>query len=311
MAGILDSVDQRTQLVGENRLEILMFRLAGRQLFAINVFKVQEVLQMPRLTLIPQRHRCVCGVVNLRGQTLPVIDLSQAIGMRPLVPDERSTIIVTEYNRSVQAFLVGGVERILNLNWESILPPPGGAGRQHYLTAITKIEDQLVEIIDVEKVLAEIVPYNTRISSERLSDPLLARARGREVLLVDDSSVALSQLRDTLSQLGMKMHVATDGLKGLRLLKQWADAGEVLSDKLLMVFTDAEMPEMDGYRLTTEIRQDPRLKDLYVVLHTSLSGSFNEAMVKKVGCDGFLSKFQPDKLVEVIRQRLLRDEPAV
>lgn len=85
MAGILDTVDQRTQLVGENRLEILMFRLAGRQLFAINVFKVQEVLQLPKLTLMPQRHSFVCGVVNLRGQTLPVIDLSQAIGMRPLV----------------------------------------------------------------------------------------------------------------------------------------------------------------------------------------------------------------------------------
>ncbi|WP_172147493.1 MULTISPECIES: chemotaxis protein CheV [Pseudomonas] len=309
MAGILDSVDQRTQLVGENRLEILMFRLAGRQLFAINVFKVQEVLQMPKLTLMPHRHRFVCGVVNLRGQTLPVIDLSQAIGMRPIVPDERSTIIVTEYNRSVQAFLVGGVDRILNLNWESILPPPGGAGRQHYLTAITKVEEQLVEIIDVEKVLAEIVPYNAKISGDRLADPLLERARGREVLLVDDSSVALAQLRETLSQLGLKMHVATDGLKGLHMLKKWADAGEVLTDKLLMVFTDAEMPEMDGYRLTTEIRQDPRLKDLYVVLHTSLSGSFNEAMVKKVGCDNFLSKFQPDKLVDVIRERLMLDEP--
>lgn len=309
MAGILDSVDQRTQLVGENRLEILMFRLAGRQLFAINVFKVQEVLQMPKLTLMPHRHRFVCGVVNLRGQTLPVIDLSQAIGMRPQVPDARSTIIVTEYNRSVQAFLVGGVDRIINLNWESILPPPGGAGRQHYLTAITKVEEQLVEIIDVEKVLAEIVPYNAKISSERLADPLLEHARGREVLLVDDSSVALAQLRETLSQLGMKMHVASDGLKGLQLLKQWADAGEVLTDKLLMVFTDAEMPEMDGYRLTTEIRQDPRLKDLYVVLHTSLSGSFNEAMVKKVGCDNFLSKFQPDKLVDVIRERLRLDWP--
>ncbi|NQD95248.1 chemotaxis protein CheV [Pseudomonas sp. CrR25] len=309
MAGILDSVDQRTQLVGENRLEILMFRLAGRQLFAINVFKVQEVLHMPKLTLMPHRHRFVCGVVNLRGQTLPVIDLSQAIGMRPIVPDERSTIIVTEYNRSVQAFLVGGVDRILNLNWESILPPPGGAGRQHYLTAITKVEEQLVEIIDVEKVLAEIVPYSAKISSERLNDPLLQRARGREVLLVDDSSVALAQLRDTLTQLGLKMHVATDGLKGLQMLKKWADAGEVLTDKLLMVFTDAEMPEMDGYRLTTEIRQDPRLRGLYVVLHTSLSGSFNEAMVRKVGCDNFLSKFQPDKLVEVIRERLLLDQP--
>ena len=128
LAPLLDSVDQRSQLVGENRLEILMFRLAGRQLFAINVFKVQEVLQMPKLTLMPHRHRFVCGVVSLRGQTLPVIDLSQAIGMRPIVPDERSTIIVTEYNRSVQAFLVGGVDRILNLNRESILPP-GGAGR--------------------------------------------------------------------------------------------------------------------------------------------------------------------------------------
>lgn len=307
MAGILDSVDQRTQLVGENRLEILMFRLNGRQLFAINVFKVQEVLHMPKLTLMPNRHRCVCGVINLRGKTLPVIDLSQAVGMRPIVANAQSTIIVTEYNRSVQAFLVGGVERIINLNWEAVLPPPGGAGRQHYLTAITKVEEQLVEIIDVEMVLAEIVPYSAKISGDRLSDTLLQRAIGREVLLVDDSSVALSQLRETLSQLGVKMHVASDGLKALNMLKRWADDGEVLTEKLLMVFTDAEMPEMDGYRLTTEIRQDPRLAGLYVVLHTSLSGSFNDAMVKKVGCDNFLSKFQPDKLVDVVRQRLELD----
>jgi two-component system chemotaxis response regulator CheV len=125
---------------------------------------------------------------------------------------------------------------------------------------------------------------------------------------VDDSSVALNQLRETLAQLGLRTHSASDGLKGLQQLKKWADSGEVMTDKLLMIFTDAEMPEMDGYRLTTEIRNDPRLKDLYVVLHTSLSGSFNEAMVKKVGCDNFLSKFQPDKLVDVIRQRLLLDE---
>ncbi|MDH4581732.1 chemotaxis protein CheV [Pseudomonas sp. BN415] len=308
MAGILDTVDQRTQLVGENRLEILMFRLSGRQLFAINVFKVQEVLQLPKMTLIPQRHPVVCGVVNLRGQTLPVIDLSQAIGMRPLVPDERSTIIVTEYNRSVQAFLVGGVDRILNLNWESIMPPPGGAGRQHYLTAITKVDEQIVEVIDVEKVLSEIVPMSTRVSADRLENPLLQMAVGREVLLVDDSTVALTQLRETLSQLGMRLHMASDGLKALKMLKAWADSGEDMTEKLLMIFTDAEMPEMDGYRLTTEIRNDPRLRDLYVVMHTSLSGSFNDAMVKKVGCDNFLSKFQPDKLVDVVMDRLKRDQ---
>jgi two-component system, chemotaxis family, chemotaxis protein CheV len=305
MAGILDSVNQRTQLVGANRLEILMFRLAGRQLFAINVFKVQEVLQLPKLTLMPQRHPFVCGVVNLRGHTLPVIDLSQAIGMRAQVPNENSTIIVTEYNRSVQAFLVGGVERILNLNWEAVLPPPGGAGRQHYLTAITKVEDQIVEVIDVEKVLSEISPMSSKISPEKLEDPLLEKARGREVLLVDDSRVAMNQLKDTMAQLDIQTHSAGDGLKALTLLQKWADEGINVPEKLLMVITDAEMPEMDGYRLTTEIRNDPRLKDLYVVMHTSLSGSFNEAMVKKVGCNDFLSKFQPDKLVEMVHQRLL------
>ncbi|MFZ3186200.1 MAG: chemotaxis protein [Pseudomonas sp.] len=308
MAGILDSVNQRTQLVGANRLEILMFRLAGRQLFAINVFKVQEVLQMPKLTLMPQRHPFVCGVVSLRGQTLPVIDLSQAIGMRAQVPSETSTIIVTEYNRSVQAFLVGGVERILNLNWEAVMPPPGGAGRQHYLTAITKVDDQIVEVIDVEKVLSEISPMSSKISADKLEDPLLEKARGREVLLVDDSRVAMNQLKDTMAQLDIQTHSAGDGLKALTLLQKWADAGIDVPAKLLMVITDAEMPEMDGYRLTTEIRNDPRLKGLYVVMHTSLSGSFNEAMVKKVGCDDFLSKFQPDKLVEMVHQRLLLDE---
>lgn len=309
MAGVLDTVDQRTRLVGENRLEILLFQLAGPQLFALNVFKIREVLTLPALTQMPQRHPHVVGVIHLRGQTIPVIDLSGAIGLQPQKAEPDSTIIVTEYNLSVQAFLVRTVDRILNLNWDAVQPPPRGAGRAHYLTAITRLENmRLVEIIDVEKVLAEIVPFNTRVSDALLEDPLLERARGREVLVVDDSPTGVNQVRDTLAQLDLKLHVATDGLKALKMLKAWADAGEDINERLLMVITDAEMPEMDGYRLTTEIRQDPRLKDLYVVLHTSLSGNFNKAMVEKVGCDGFLSKFQPDQLVETVRTRLQRLE---
>ncbi len=305
MAGVLDTVDQRTRLVGENRLEILLFQLAGHQLFALNVFKIREVLQLPRLTQMPQRAPHVAGVIHLRGQTIPVIDLSGAIGMRPQAVTPDSTIIVTEYNRSVQAFLVGGVDRIMNLNWDAVLPPPRGAGRTHYLTAITRLDDnRLVEIIDVEKVLAEIVPFNARVSEGLLDDALLEKARGREVLLVDDSPTGIAQLKETLSQLDLTMHVTTDGLRALKQLQAWADEDPNISQRLLMVITDAEMPEMDGYRLTSEIRKDPRLRDLYVVLHTSLSGNFNKAMVEKVGCDGFLSKFQPDQLVEVVRERL-------
>lgn len=304
MAGMLDAVDQRTQLVGENRLELLMFRLGGMQLFAINVFKVQEVVQLPRLNLMPHRHPSVAGVTHFRGRTIPVIDLSESIGLRPIDKEKPCNLIVTEYNNTVQGFMVGEVDRIINMNWSDILPPPDGTGRQHYLTAITRVNERLVEIIDVEKVLAEISPYDTRVSDDVIDKDLLAMAKGLEVLVVDDSSVGLAQCKSTLDHLGITVHSATDGKRGLDLLKKWAAEGEDVPNKLLMLITDAEMPEMDGYRLTREIREDPRLKDLYIVLHTSLSGSFNKAMVQKVGCDDFLSKFQPDKLATIIQDRM-------
>lgn len=301
---MLEAVDQRTQLVGENRLELLMFRLSGMQMFAINVFKVQEVVQLPKINLMPHRHTSVAGVTHFRGRTIPVIDLSESVGMRPIDRTQPCNLIVTEYNNTVQGFMVGEVDRIINMNWNEILPPPDGTGRQHYLTAITRVNDRIVEIIDVEKVLAEISPYDTSISDDVIDKDLLSLAKGLEVLIVDDSAMALSQCSSTLDYLGITVHTATDGKRGLEKLKKWADAGEIVPEKLLMIITDAEMPEMDGYRLTREIREDPRLKDLHIVLHTSLSGSFNKAMVQKVGCDDFLSKFQPDKLATLIQDRI-------
>ena len=304
MAGILDTVDQRTQLVGENRLEILMFRLAGRQLFAINVFKVQEVLQLPKLTLMPHRHPFVCGVVNLRGQTLPVIDLSQAIGMRPLVPGPNSTIIVTEYNRSVQAFLVGGVDRIVNMNWEEIHPPPKGTGRDHYLTAVTRIDDQLVEIIDVEKILAEVAPTSEAISVGVVDAETAHKAISLRVLTVDDSSVARKQVSRCLQTVGVEVVALNDGRQALDYLRKLVEEGKKPEEEFLMMISDIEMPEMDGYTLTAEIRNDPRMQKLHIILHTSLSGVFNQAMVKKVGADDFLAKFRPDDLASRVVDRI-------
>jgi two-component system chemotaxis response regulator CheV len=307
MSKLLESVDQRTQLVGENRLELLMFRLGARQLFALNVFKIQEVVQMPTLTALPHSHPVICGVTHLRDQTISVIDLRAAIGGPPLTPEERvkANLIVTEYNRSVQAFLVGSVDRIVNLNWDLILPPPKGTGRSHFLTAITQLDDQIVEILDVERVLADIIPYETKVSEDVRDNELaeLAKERGLKVLLVDDSSTAMAQVKSTLSNIGIEVIYKQDGLKALNYLKGLVADGVNVLDEFLMVITDAEMPEMDGYRLTHEIRKDPSLSELYIVLHTSLSGNFNEAMVKKVGCDDFLSKFQPDELASTVQER--------
>jgi len=305
MSGVLSAVDSRTQLVGQNRLELLLFSLGGRQRFAINVFKVQEVMSLPALTEIPDRNELVVGVTHLRGQTIPVIDLRRAIKMGTTKIDDDSTIIVTEYNMTVQAFLVAGVERIVNMNWNEILPPPTGAGRSHYLTAITQIDDRIVEIIDVEKVLAEITPYDNEIEDEWVDKDLIDRIKGKQILIADDSQVALNQVTGVLQKLGIDVVATHNGLEAYQVLEAWKAEGKDIANDLLMMITDAEMPEMDGYMLTSEIRKDPALKGMFIVLHTSLSGNFNKAMVEKVGCDGFLSKFQPEKLTKEV-QRIIR-----
>ena len=306
---VLSSVDQRTKLVGENRLELLMFQLGTRHIFAMNVFKIKEVIGIPTFNNMPGSHQNLKGVMNYRGSAIPIIDLRQAIKLRGgSIGEDAHNVIITEYNRSVQGFIIGKVMSIVNTSWETIQPPPSGMGKTNYLTAITQVsvsgKDEIVEIIDVEKVLAEIIDYDTSISEEVLDDQIVNHFTDKRVLIVDDSSTARKQIRDTLEQLGISIIERKNGAQALALLKEWADEGKRPSDEILLMFTDAEMPEMDGYRLTAEVRSDPRMSDLFIALNTSLSGSFNDAMVEKVGCNRFISKFQPDMLVDVAQQRL-------
>ncbi|GAP76073.1 MULTISPECIES: chemotaxis protein [Pseudoalteromonas] len=305
MAGILDSVNQRTQLVGQNRLELLLFKLKGRQRFGINVFKVREVLQCPPLTNMPKTNSYIRGVAHIRGQTISIIDLSMAVGGPAITDIENCFIIIAEYNRSVQGFLVGGVERIVNMNWEKIMPPPSGAGRYSYLTAVTEIDDELVEILDVEKILAEISPVNTEVSEGIASDGEMQKDLGeRIVFIADDSAVARNQVKRALEPLGVQTELAKNGKEALLRLKEIAklDCKDDITERVALLISDVEMPEMDGYTLTAEVKADPKLAPLHVILHTSLSGVFNHAMIEKVGADDFIAKFNPDELATAVKK---------
>jgi len=305
MAGILDSVNQRTQLVGQNRLELLLFKLRGRQRFGINVFKVREVLQCPPLTNMPKSNAYIRGVAHIRGQTISVIDLSMAVGGRPIENIQDSFIIIAEYNRTVQGFLVGGVERIVNMHWEKIMPPPSGAGRYSYLTAVTEIENELVEILDVEKILNEICPVNTDVSADVAADGDIQKDLGeRIVFIADDSAVARNQIKRALEPIGVKTELAKNGKEALIRLKEIAelDCQKDITDRVALLISDVEMPEMDGYTLTAEVKADPKLAPLHVILHTSLSGVFNQAMIEKVGADDFIAKFNPDELATAVKK---------
>ncbi|NMY39583.1 MULTISPECIES: chemotaxis protein CheV [unclassified Pseudomonas] len=304
MAGVMDSVNQRTQLVGQNRLELLLFRLDGPQLYGINVFKVREVLQCPKLTVMPKSHPVVCGVANIRGATIPILDLAMATGSGALKDQSSPFVIITEYNTKTQGFLVRSVERIVNMNWEEIHPPPKGTGRDHYLTAVTRLDNQLVEIIDVEKILSEVSPSSEIISHGVVDVETQTKAVSLRVLTVDDSSVARKQVSRCLQTVGVEVVSLNDGRQALEYLRKLVDEGKDPSEEFLMMISDIEMPEMDGYTLTSEIRGDPRMQNLHIILHTSLSGVFNQAMVKKVGANDFLAKFRPDDLASRVVDRI-------
>ena len=303
MSSSLNSVNQRTNLVGQNRFELLMFRLNGPQPFGINVFKVREVLKCPELSEMPGSSPQVRGIAHLRGVPITVIDLSLATGGSAITDISNAFVLVTEYNRSTQGFLVGGVDRIINVNWEQISPPPSGAGKAHYLTAVTEIEGKLVQIIDVEKVFFEISPVNEDVSQQVIEEAQQIDFSKMTVLVTDDSMISRKQVKNALQSIGINVELVNDGRSALNWLEaKAAELGDNLTKVVPLLISDIEMPEMDGYTLTAEIKANPDLRNLHIVLHSSLSGVFNEAMVKKVGADQFIAKFHPDELVLAVQK---------
>ena len=285
------------------RLELLLFSVGSVQPFGINVLKVKEVIDCPRLTQVPQSHHSVRGVAHLRGEPLTVIDLAAAIGRGSFSAKDScdGSVIITEFNRSMQGFLVRKVDRIVVCDWSNVLPPPRGSGASSYITGVTDIEGILVQILDVEKVLGEVVQV----------DPMLFEAadvnaggelQGRRVMVVDDSSLARSQTMQTLGALGLDCVVARDGVEALQMLNELN--GEESEWPVEMVVSDIEMPEMDGYTLTAEIRKSPSMSNLHILLHTSLNGAINTERAERSGANSILTKFAPDELVEAVRGAL-------
>jgi len=318
MSDLLKNIDARTRLAGTNKLEILLFTLGtdartGRhETFGINVFKVREVMRTPTITSAPDMPEAVKGMVSLRGQLVPVVDLAEYAGVKPDSP--RDIMIVTEYNGHTQGFLVEAVDTILRLDWSQMRVPPAmlvSSQLGGLVTAITELADgRLVMMLDVERVLSE----TTKIDDEFLFTSI--KPLGREdvtVLFADDSSIARSQIERTLNALGIRAIATVNGRVAwdeLRKLAEHADAsGRKVKDMVQLVLTDVEMPEMDGYILTKNIKSDPHFAGIPVIMHSSLSSMSNQQLGKSVGIDEYVSKFEPQRLAETLT-RLLKGLPS-
>jgi len=245
-------------------------------------------------------------MAHIRGETIPVLDLSEAIGREALdrEGEEDSFLIVAEYNKRTLAFLVRKVDRIINTNWDQINAPPAEIGVENYLTAIFEYENTIIEILDVEQILADLYPMSTEVSAEIATADIRSKAKAHNVLIVDDSSVARNQMQKSLENLGVSVTQCNNGMEAWKLLDGIAASGVSVNEHFLMMISDIEMPEVDGYTLTAMIREDERMEKFHIVLHTSLSGGFNVSMVKKVGANGFLAKFNPNDLANAVVERI-------
>ena len=253
---------------------------------------------------MPQLPTAFSGAADVRGRSIPVLDLARAIGHGNAADTaEPRYLVVTEFNRSLQGFLVSAADRIVNIAVEDIHPPPDLGSQSTYLTAVTRFQDALIQVLDVESVLADIT--QARMDATLPAEMALpADSPPLQVLVVDDSRVARQQIRSVLDQLGVGVTLLSDGRQALDHLLQVHAAGENPAERYAMVISDIEMPAMDGYTLTTEIRRNPGLAGLYVLLHTSLSGVFNNAMVERVGANAFVAKYSPQELAEHVLTRL-------
>jgi len=319
---IQKDIDERANLTGSNKFEMLLFRLgetAGSdrsELFGINVFKIREIVAMPPVTAMAGAPAHVLGVVNLRGQVIPVIDLPAVVGCTPKTG--LNIMLVTEYSRTTQAFAAESVEDIVRLDWGQILSADGTMARG-YVTSIARLDgDQnntrLAQILDVESILQRVLPNE---AAEVKSEDVGAAVRiqpGSVVVAADDSFVARTMIEQELKALNLPYRMHKTGHEAWVTLQEMnKDAkaeGKTLYDKVAVVLTDLEMPEMDGFTLTRNIKKDPDMRAMPVVIHSSLTGDTNEQHVRSAGADAYVAKFAAKELAGVLRSVLGRQQGA-
>ena len=318
MKSVQQEVDERSNLTGTNKFELLLFRLGGdengerSELFGINVFKIREIVAMPEITAVAGSMPHVLGVVNLRGQIIQVLDLPAIAGVKPKTG--LNIMLVTEFARTTQAFAVESVEEIVRLDWNQVMSAERAAG-SGMVTSIARLPEEngqpsrLAQVLDVETILRNMNPDSGPEINQQTVGAKIQIKPGSVVLAADDSVVARALIEQGLEAMGLPFIMVKSGKEAwdsLNSIAQAAEAeGKTVHDKIALVLTDLEMPEMDGFTLTRSIKKSGRFAGLPVIIHSSLSGTTNEEHVKNVQADAYEAKFSAEELATTIR-RLLR-----
>ena len=289
---------------GTNELEVLEFTL-GDNHYGINVAKIREILQYTPVTPVPNSHPSVEGIFMPRDTMITVIDLKKCLGLPET--DEKGLFIITNFNKLNVAFHVDEVIGIHRVSWENIIKPDSTIqGRDgSTATGVIKMNDKLVVILDFESIVSSISPETgLRVND---IDNMESRDRSDSTILIAEDSALLSKLiTDCLKKAGyVKLIVTENGQEAWDKICELKAAGDI-TEKLNCIITDIEMPLMDGHRLTKLIKTDDKLKQIPVVIFSSLINDQMRAKGEALGADVQLSKPEIGLLVNEIDKLLGR-----
>ncbi|MFD2925338.1 chemotaxis protein [Halobacillus naozhouensis] len=289
---------------GTNELEIVEFSVAENR-FGINVIKVKEILNPVPVTKIPHSHAAVEGIIDIRGEVVPVVDVAHALGFETSSNPKQDKFILAEFNQTKIVFHVHTVTQIHRISWESI-EKPGTMyqGLETEITGVIKKEGDMLLLLDFEKIVADISPE----SSIKKADIRVLGERERsdkKILIVEDSGLLRGLLQETLEEAGY-IHTTAfeDGKAAYDHLAGLAADGKTIEEEYQLVITDIEMPRMDGHHLTRRIKEDQQLQALPVVIFSSLITNDLKHKGEIAGANAQISKPEIVELIEVIDQHI-------
>ncbi|RQW61050.1 chemotaxis signal transduction protein CheV [Vibrio viridaestus] len=312
---------------GTNELEIIEFHLekvlpdgsTKTCYYGINVAKVREVIRVPDTTDYPNAQPHMIGVFSSREILTPLVDLAGWLGLKTKDNNKNKFVIVTDFNRMTNGFLIDSVSRIHRISWNDVESPSQflEAGEQDCVVAVVRKESNLIMILDFEKIIADI---NPELSMEKydikkdksidLDRKMVSKRNGCTIMVVDDSAFIRSLIQDTLSSAGYNVIVAKDGGEAhekLMTIAESAKADGVKATELIdAVVTDVEMPKMDGMHLVKRLRDSDSYAELPIVMFSSLMSDDNRAKALALGANDTITKPEIGRMVSMMDKYVFR-----
>lgn len=291
---------------GTNELEIVTYTV-GENLFSINVMKVREIINPFPVTTVPESHHAVEGVVQVRGEILPVINLATALNLKSTKPLDQTKFIISELNQMKVIFRVDEVHRIQRISWEQIDEPASlSMGLEETTSGIVKLDGKIILLLDYEKIVCEI--SNTGYDNKSLAGLEQKTDRAEKVIYIAEDSAMLRQiLEETLSSAGYtKMNFFSNGAEALAQIEKLAkEQGEKMYEHIHLLITDIEMPKMDGHHLTKVIKDGEVTHRLPIVIFSSLITNELFHKGEAVGANAQVSKPDIQELIGLVDKLVL------